>query len=589
MAFAAMAAPLAVMSTHRLVVSPAPIGAVSERYLCFCIDLGQIAEPTRFWNPLGAAGETLEIRGFPSYDFRRSRLRRMTSAFAPAYLRIGGTEADRAYYNLNGSTLDRPPTPYTSVLDASHVDEIGAFAKAVGFEVVFTVNAGWGARTDQGGWVSDQARSLMRYVRTRDLPFTIFELGNEPNAFPYLQKGLYVPPEQLATDLAALSAVRDDELPGALLAGPATAFFPAIGEVPCPVISFPPSLVLDYQRRTLAAAEQLVTPDIVTWHYYPGQSTRAIDLLKWRKAALAALITAALILGAAGAANEGSTSSKVEVDLGPLGVAVVTLVALVVAAAVLVHLVVTPVTMHSLSSPAVLDRAAMWGGVVRDRLSAWPPERRPQLWLGETGSAQAGGQAGVSGRWVGTLWWLDQLGQLAALEHSVQCRQTLSGSDYGLVDATTLEPTSEFWATVVWRRLMGEHVYASTAEGAPPTLRVYCHTTRKRAPSPRATDGGGLGARTCMAINLGEDPLGLALPSANTGQGAAKAKAKAGAFEVWLLKSSSLNATEIHINGQQPALMADGTVPLSVPGQGELLTGTLTVPSKAVAFFRERS
>ena len=80
---------LATASTHQ-------IAAIDERYLSIALDIGQIAEPTRFWNPKGH-GET-DARS--SFDFSRGRLRTMTAALAPCYLRIGGTEADRCLYAL---------------------------------------------------------------------------------------------------------------------------------------------------------------------------------------------------------------------------------------------------------------------------------------------------------------------------------------------------------------------------------------------------------------------------------------------------------------------------------------------------------
>ena len=43
--------------------------------------------------------------------------------------------------------------------------------------------------------------------------------------------------------------------------------------------------------------------------------------------------------------------------------------------------------------------------------------------------------------------WLDQLGLLALSGQRVQCRQTLLGSDYGLIDANSLEGTPDFWVS----------------------------------------------------------------------------------------------------------------------------------------------
>ncbi|KOO21831.1 16s ribosomal RNA methyltransferase [Chrysochromulina tobinii] len=412
----------------RLLVPEQQIATIANR-MCFCVDLGQIATPTRFWNPLGAASDSLEVIGRPTFDFARPRLRGLAQALAPAYLRIGGTEADRSFYALDGSDPTTPPAPFTSVLHARHLDAVGDFARAVGFELMLTVNAGWGARSVHGAWLSDQTRTLLRYVRTHSIPLTVLELGNEPNAWPYLQRGLAISPERYAQDLLALTSARDDELPGALVAAPATAFFPTIGEVPSIVAScWPPRLLAagDFQARALAAAERLALPDIVTWHYYPGQSDRAVGLHKYRFAAAICLLARLLVRLGFGSRRQRNPSVWMRFVSRLVGLAALGSLA----ACVLVHVVVTPVNLKSLSSPAVLDRVAVWGRAVRaTTLAVEPPSRRPAVWLGETGSAQAGGQPGV------------------------QCRQTLSGSDYGLLHEGTLEPTPEYWPLVAGGQL----------------------------------------------------------------------------------------------------------------------------------------
>ena len=38
-----------------------PAGTIDERYLSFCVDLGMIAQPTRFWNPDGSGGEPVSV------------------------------------------------------------------------------------------------------------------------------------------------------------------------------------------------------------------------------------------------------------------------------------------------------------------------------------------------------------------------------------------------------------------------------------------------------------------------------------------------------------------------------------------------
>ena len=56
-------------------------------------------------------------------------------------------------------------------------------------------------------------------------------------------------------------------------------------------------------------------------------------------------------------------------------------------------------------------------------------------WLSETGNAQCGGEPIILYRFAPSFWWLDQLGVLAKHNVKVVVRQTLAGSDYGLVDS----------------------------------------------------------------------------------------------------------------------------------------------------------
>ena len=75
----------------------------------------------------------------------------------------------------------------------------------------------------------------------------------------------------------------------------------------------------------------------------------------------------------------------------------------------------------------VLAETDKWAAGVEEQVAAHAPSA--QIWLGETGSSYCGGQPGVSDRFAGSLWWLDELGRLARRGHRVLVRQTLSGSD----------------------------------------------------------------------------------------------------------------------------------------------------------------
>ncbi len=68
---------------------------IPSTYLSFALDSGQAAG-AHFWNPDSEAEET-EINYLP-YDFNRPLLHTLAAELAPAILRVGGTEADRLYY-----------------------------------------------------------------------------------------------------------------------------------------------------------------------------------------------------------------------------------------------------------------------------------------------------------------------------------------------------------------------------------------------------------------------------------------------------------------------------------------------------------
>jgi heparanase 1 len=143
--------------------------------------------------------------------------------------------------------------------------------------------------------------------------------------------------------------------------------------------------------------------------------------------------------------------------------------------------------LHSMLSRRALDgirtclrkigRALGDADKIRSNLS--PTEN----WITETGHALYGGEPGLSDTFVSTLWWLDELGLLAREGASKVFRQSLVGSTYGLLDQTSFEPNPDYYASFLWKRIMGERVYSPEADiPRNSRLRVYLHrsTVRKQ-------------------------------------------------------------------------------------------------------------
>jgi heparanase 1 len=214
--------------------------------------------------------------------------------------------------------------------------------------------------------------------------------------------------------------------------------------------------------------------------------------------------------------------------------------------------------------PEDLDNVARWAAAVERARDTNAPSA--EVWLGETGGAQCGGQPNVSDTFVGSFWWVDQLGLLARRGEPVTVRQSLSGASYGLLDEDTLEPRPDYYVSVAFRRLAGHVALAATVSDPENLFRAYAHCTPPSAP------GYSPGAVTLIGINLDRRHAARIRLEGATAIGA----------EVYLFTASDLTSRVPYLNHQPLRTAADGTPPPLVPAslEGE----TLTLPNVSYAF-----
>lgn len=181
-------------------------------------------------------------------------------------------------------------------------------------------------------------------------------------------------------------------------------------------------------------------------------------------------------------------------------------------------------TLRSMMSPKHMEDFARYSA----QLLTWRDEFQPdaQLWAGETGSGQCGGESKLSDRFVSSFWWADQLGRGALVGHKVMVRQSLIGGDYSLIDRLTLKPRPDYWLSLLWCKLMGQYVYKITSSDR--FLRVYCHGNLEN-------DG-----KTVLIINMSKRYVNVELPDL----GVSKAR-----FE---LVSKKLTSKTVLVNGVKP-------------------------------------
>ena len=447
------------------------IAVVDQRFLSFAVDTAQVVGG-EFWAPPGSEEGLLSTHAVSHYDFARPRLRHLTAALAPAYLRIGGTDADRTVYRMDDESPGAPPEGARWVLTRQRWDQVNAFARELDLRLMFTLNAGPSARDSDGVWDPENARRLISYSQQQQYPVDVWELGNEINAFP-LTHQRWLSADRYAADLRRARALLRQEAGTARLAGVSSAFWPVIGEG---------RSITDGALR--GAGDVL---DIVTWHYYPQQSHRCP--LATRRA-----------------------------DLG-----------------------------RTLSADRLGD-VERWAAQVEASAHAHAPAAA--VWLGETASAQCGGEPGLSNSFADALWWLDELGRMARRGQQVVVRQTLSGSDYGLIDDETMQPNPSYWASWLWRRLAGTRVLDVAIDRGPASVRAYAHclSTELLSSNLSKSMSGGI-----VVVFLNTDPNA---PSRVTIRSGASSCAR-----VFRLQADGLASRTVRLNGRMLETADDGTPP----------------------------
>jgi len=105
-----------------------------------------------------------------------------------------------------------------------------------------------------------------------------------------------------------------------------------------------------------------------------------------------------------------------------------------------------PAGLDTLFDGPVMDMNRGYARYVREAAGDGP------IWNGESASAQCGGQAGVSDTMLDALWLADWIGIMAEEGSSALVRQTIVGSDYGLLDPDTFDPRPAFLVYVLYSR-----------------------------------------------------------------------------------------------------------------------------------------
>ncbi|WP_417359031.1 hypothetical protein [Gallaecimonas pentaromativorans] len=237
-----------------------PIARVDERYLSFSIDISVLAGG-QWWDGSAGSKKGLGTEKTTPLSLKKGKLDKFTRALAPAYLRVGGSEADNIHY------FTAPQGESGAlVLTQGMWDDLHRFCARNDLALAFTFKYGLFKRRLHGRWQADEVSKLLAYSSERGQPIAVCELGNELNAYwAFYGLGSQPMASKLAADYDTFIRTVRHLSPHSKVAGPGSAFWPRIGEAIKPITNITPTF-LSVLKEPL---------DIVDWHYYPFQSRRS--------------------------------------------------------------------------------------------------------------------------------------------------------------------------------------------------------------------------------------------------------------------------------------------------------------------------
>ena len=148
------------------------------------------------------------------------------------------------------------------------------------------------------------------------------------------------------------------------------------------------------------------------------------------------------------------------------------------------------------------------------------------IWITETADAACGGNPWGS-TFLDTFRYVDQMGRLAKRGVKAIFHNTLASSEYGLIDQSDFRPRPNYWAALLWRRLMGTvvldagasreglHLYAQCLRGHPGGVALLAinnsRTDRSEITLPTASVRYTLSAPTLQSASVMLNGLPLRL------------------------------------------------------------------------------
>ena len=351
---------------------------------------------------------------YPPINLYSERVRKLAKEFSPVWVRVSGTWATKTYYDLDGHTNGKVPEGYQSVLTKDQWINLLEFVKAVGAKLLVSVNNCEGLHKADEPWHPEQAEQLFRFSKEYGVPVEAAEFMNEPNMLAFSGAPRGYTEEHYRRDQDLFFKWLKENYPEVLRVGPCTVAAEMGPEAGMDTSGL--GGMFGNNVSTEGLMEPTVEPiDVYSYHYYNGISDRLMSIMP--------------------------------------------------------QMHWSPESTLSEKYLAVAGKCAAGNRKYRDKYCPGG-----EMWVTESGDAGGGGDSWAS-TYMDVFRTLNELGDFATITDGVIFHNTLASSAYGFLDHHDFSPRPNYWAVLLWSKLMGEKVYDTgieLQEGA----HVFAHSRK---------------------------------------------------------------------------------------------------------------
>ena len=477
---------------------------VDERLVSYNVEMTEVTGGT-FWKEytpeqiqgkgkfpiIGIKDKASMMQVYPPINLYDTKLRKLAKEIGPVWVRVSGTWATKTYYDLENKTGGTVPGGYDSILTREQWIGVLDFVRDMGAKLLVSVSNCAGIHTAEEPWNPSQAKLLFDFSREYGVPIEAAEFMNEPN----LLSGSGAPKgytvEHFIRDQDIFNKWLHDNYPECLAVGPCSVGGGKMGKMD--VEKFPLKLLMKKMGTEAFIKGSKEPMEVFSYHYYNGVSERIAAGMHFVHW------------------KDSLITSEEYLDAAPY-----------------------------------CARAA---AKVRDKYMPGA-----QLWVTESGDAGGGGNTWAS-TYVDVLRTLNELGTFATITDGIVFHNTLASSDYGWLRHGTFEPRPNYFAILLWNKLMGTTVYDSgikISEGA----HVFCHSRKDGKP----------GYAYLVINNSKTEETTVELPSAAT--------------RYTICGNGNMRSTVAYLNGKELTLGEGDTLPelegVEASGKITLRPGTCT-------------